>query len=387
MHCSRRAIRAAVLVCSLTLASAAQASFHFMQTEQVVGGVSGDVSAQAIQFRMRLTFQNQLQNGRYIVRDGSGANPILLAAPAGPVPNQGVGVRVLFATPGFAAHTSPPAVPDYTMNAIPPAYLAKGSLTFEDAIGTIYWRLSWGGAAYTGPGAGSTTNDADGNFSPPFGSGLPFTSLQALLFGGAAGAMSTNNLADYSVTGGAAVFRNNAGTAFTLIPPPPTHLTLGAILSPQTVGSAFNVLVESRDASNNLANVAANTNVSLSATGGASAALGGTTAGTISAGSSSTTIVGVTYSVAETITVTATRTAGDVLAAGTSNSVLFIPACVLRGDLDGNGQRNGDDVNLFTGCYINNTPLLAACGCADENADGAFTPSDITTFVGQLLSP
>src|SRR5206468_648785 len=99
---------------------------------------------------------------------------------------------------------SPVQTPNFTMtNLIPPSYLAAGSLTFEDDFGTIYWRLSWGGAGYTGPGTLNITNDADGNANPPFAGALPSSSLQALKFNGAAGAPSTNNAADYSVTAGA----------------------------------------------------------------------------------------------------------------------------------------------------------------------------------------
>jgi len=374
-------------VCAIGLfASIAEGSFHIMQIEQVIAGVNGDTSAQAIQFRMRTGFQNQVQNGKFIVRDAAGANPIVLAQASGPALNQGTGVRVLYATPSFASHTNPPAVANVTMtNAIPVSYLAAGTLTFEDTFGTIYWRLSWGGASYTGPGTGSVTNDADGQFNPPFGSALPSSTLQALLFNGAAGAMSTNNLADYSITAGPAVFTNNAGTSFTLIPTPPTHLGIDAIASPQTAGVGFDVIVRALDASNAAANVLGNTGISLSATGGATQALGGTTTGQINAGSSSVTISGVTYPIGESITITATRTSGDVLAAGVSNSFLVVPACSLRGDLNGDTLVNGDDIAAFTGCFIANTPLSSLCGCADSNGDGAFGASDVTDFVNHLL--
>ena len=82
--------------------------------------------------------------------------------------------------------------------------------------GTIYWRLSWGGASYTGSGAGSTTNDTDGNFNPPFAGPLPSSGTSALQFQGAATAKSTNNAADYLLTTGAAVFVNNARASFTV---------------------------------------------------------------------------------------------------------------------------------------------------------------------------
>jgi hypothetical protein len=93
-------------------------------------------------------------------------------------------------------------------------------LTFESDTNTVYWRLSWGGASYTGPGTVVATpagNDNDGNANPPFGGALPSTTLQALQFLGAAGAVSTTNAADYAVTAGASVWVNNATASFTLI--------------------------------------------------------------------------------------------------------------------------------------------------------------------------
>jgi hypothetical protein len=117
---------------------------------------------------------------------------------------------VLFATSTFASSFGP--APDFIMtNPIPASYLAAGSLTWEDNFGTVYWRLSWGGAAYTGPGTCSTFNDADGSSNPPFASALPTSGIQALLFTGLAGALSTNNAADYLLTNGAPLFTNNAG--------------------------------------------------------------------------------------------------------------------------------------------------------------------------------
>ena len=77
--------------------------------------------------------------------------------------------------------------------------------------------MCWGGAAYTAtPTTGNTANDADGTFSPCFGSALPSTTNQALQFPGAAGDASTNNAADYAITAGNAVFTNNAGSSGTV---------------------------------------------------------------------------------------------------------------------------------------------------------------------------
>jgi hypothetical protein len=101
-------------------------------------------------------------------------------------------------------------------NTIPASYLAAGSLTWEDKSGTIYWRTSWGGAGYTGGGAGTITNDADGDFNPPFGSALPSANGRALQFQFAANAPSTTNLNDYALTTGSATFTRNDGSSATI---------------------------------------------------------------------------------------------------------------------------------------------------------------------------
>lgn len=199
----------------LFAAAPASATFHFMQIEQVIGGVNGDTTAQAIQLRMRSAGQNQMQFSRVRVFDATGANPIMIVDMATTVPSGSAGRRVLIASSNFASYTSPAAAPDFIMtNLIPPSYLAAGSLTFEQDNGTILWRLSWGGAAYTGSHTGSITNDADGNFGPGVPFALPSTSLQAVVFTGASNALSTNNAAQYVVTAGAATFTNNATATF-----------------------------------------------------------------------------------------------------------------------------------------------------------------------------
>jgi len=208
-----------------SMSATLEATFHFTQIEQVIGGVNGDTSAQAIQLRMRSGVQNQVQQARLRAWDSAGANPVLLIDFTHSVPNQGTGVRILICGSNFVDATNPTAAPDFTLtNLIPASYLAAGSLTFEDNFGTVYWRLSWGGASYTGSTFGDSTNDNDvglgpADFGPPFGGPLPSTSLQALHFTESAGALSTTNAADYLMTSAAAVFTNNAGAGFTVTGP------------------------------------------------------------------------------------------------------------------------------------------------------------------------
>ena len=207
----------------LALQSTAYATFHEMQIEEVIGSVSGDTTAQAIQLRMRAAGQNFVSGGKLVVFDAAGLNPITIVDPVTNVVNGAVGDHVLIASLNFPSHTTPMAVPDFTMaNLIPASYFAAGSLCWESNAGTIYWRLSWGGASYTGSNLGNTTNDLDGNFGPPFGGAVPATCASALQFQGTATDFSTNNAADYLLIGSPIVFFNNAGTGFTVLPPPPT---------------------------------------------------------------------------------------------------------------------------------------------------------------------
>ena len=77
--------------------------------------------------------------------------------------------------------------------------------------------MLWGGAAYTGTNtSGDTTNDADGNFNPPFMDGLPYGGNIAVRFIGAAGDLSTNNAADYALSASPATLTTNDGTGSAL---------------------------------------------------------------------------------------------------------------------------------------------------------------------------
>ena len=206
----KRCLLSALTLGAVALAEPAFASFHFMQIEQVIGGVNGDVTKQAIQLRMRTGGQNVVSLSRIRAWDAAGLNPVLLVNLTADVTNGASGSRVLISTDAF--NTTFPAAPrNAAMTPIPASYLAAGRITFEGDDGTIYWSLAWGGAGYTGSNAGSTTNDADGNFGPPVNGALPSTGTTALFFTGAATALSTNNLANYATTASAASFTNNNG--------------------------------------------------------------------------------------------------------------------------------------------------------------------------------
>jgi hypothetical protein len=200
----------------------AKASFHFMQIYEVIGGVNGDTSAQAIELRMRSSGQNFLANeAKLVVVDATGANPVTLINFTSDVSIGNFGSTVLIASANFKNYTANPGafVSDFTLtNLIPVSYLNAGRLLYEDSFNNILWSLAFGGANYTGPTNGETTNGpADpGKFGGPF----PSNTLQALLYQGTASGQNSNNATDYALTSGAATFTNNAGTNFTVVPEP-----------------------------------------------------------------------------------------------------------------------------------------------------------------------
>jgi hypothetical protein len=221
--CSSSSPRARALVTFALLGfgflsvSPADATFHLMQIEQVVGGVCGQAPQQAIQLRQRSPGQNLVVGTRLVVRDATGANPITLLTFPSNVPGAAAGTRILVASPDFASSHLP--VPDFTMtNVIPASYLRAGKLSFEDSAGGILWAVAWGGANYTGPNNGTTDNDADGNFGPAFAGILPYNTSRALQFQGASNAPSTTNAANYALTPMAATFINNSTAGAQVLP-------------------------------------------------------------------------------------------------------------------------------------------------------------------------
>jgi hypothetical protein len=167
-------------------------------------------------------------------------------------PASGACREVLLVTSAMAAKTTPAVTADYTMNPIPASYLAAGSLSFETAGGgATYWRVSWGGAAYTGPdtvvaGTGAVANDSNGHTAPPFPGPLPSSSAQALHFTPACSltdpntSLSTNSAADYAPTTGSATLKNNAAASFVVGLPIPTLPEAARFLLPVLLG--FGVL-------------------------------------------------------------------------------------------------------------------------------------------------
>jgi hypothetical protein len=98
-----------------------------------------------------------------------------------------------------------------------------------------------------------------------------------------------------------------------------TNLVITAITPTSPIaGSGFSITVRSQDAYGSFANVAAATAFSLTTNGNAGV-IGGTITGTLAAATSTVSVSGITLPNAGTgVTLTATRTSGDALTAGTS---------------------------------------------------------------------
>src|SRR5262245_16558991 len=113
-----------ILLAAGLLPRPAIAAFHLMEVEQLIGGVQGDATAQAIQIRQRFAGQNILAGtARLVVRDAAGLNPITLTNFGSNPANAAACARILVATPSFLAKTTPATVADFTIANIPPSYL------------------------------------------------------------------------------------------------------------------------------------------------------------------------------------------------------------------------------------------------------------------------
>ena len=229
--------------------------------------------------------------------------------------------------------------------------MAKGGSSVADnTTGGATGGLSSAGVPATGStrysggtgGNGSTTNYSGGGGSSAGtasngNTGNGVTAGAAPTGGGAGGdgaSVATNVGSAGSQPGGGSggAFRTSAGSntprnggvgkvviTYTL---PAIRLAITSVNggSNPTAGTGFSVTVQAQDTNSTVTNVVASTAVSLTLNTGIGT-LGGTLTGTITAGTNSVTISGVTYTKAESgVSLTATRTGGDVLDPVTSTS-------------------------------------------------------------------
>ena len=110
------------------------ASFHLMQIEQVIGGVNGDTTAQAVQLRMRATGENFVTGAQLIAFDAAGNNPITLVTFPSGVTTGTVGSRILITTATFQDYETSPIPSDFTMVEIPASYLAAGRIAYLNPV-------------------------------------------------------------------------------------------------------------------------------------------------------------------------------------------------------------------------------------------------------------
>ena len=114
-----------IFLVSAVLSQPAYSVNHIMQIEQVIGGVNGDVTVQAVQLRMRSSSQQFISGTRIRVRDASGANPVLLitfgsSVTGGTCSFNPTNSRILIASANFNNFTSPSATPDFTLSNLIP---------------------------------------------------------------------------------------------------------------------------------------------------------------------------------------------------------------------------------------------------------------------------
>lgn len=56
-----------------------------------------------------------------------------------------------------------------------------------------------------------------------------------------------------------------------------------------------------------------------------------------------------------------------------------------RGDMTADAKVDGGDVEQFSNCYLNQTPVSPGCRCADMDSNSAFSTADVTQFVNCVL--
>ena len=181
-------------------------------------------------------------------------------------------------------------------------------------------------ATYTSPGtAGVKVFPSFTAQSIPVGTGYIYITAD-LASGATLGKtinIATNALANFGFSSGTATGTDPvpASNSQTFSAAPPTQLAITSI-SPATplATTTFSVTVQSQDGTGTASPVLSNTAFTLT-TNGSAGTIGGVITGTITAGSNSAVVSGVTLSTAGTgVTVTATRTSGDALTAGTSGT-------------------------------------------------------------------
>lgn len=61
--------------------------------------------------------------------------------------------------------------------------------------------------------------------------------------------------------------------------------------------------------------------------------------------------------------------------------------CSLPGDMNGDGRRNGLDVEAFVRCFLSGPSIGAGCACADMDNGGTIVAGDQAAFIAAMLAP
>ncbi len=237
----------------------------------------------------------------------------------------------------------------------------------------------------TGGGAGGTVSPAT---SSAFVAGVRSTQSATLTKSGTLVTITVTDHAGSGKTGTSGTFTVNAGVA--------TKLAYTTVPSMGIAGTAFSVTVQSQDANGNPANVTSATTITLSKATGAGT-LSGTLAGSIASGANTVTIATPVYSAADTMTLTAARTAGmSGLASVTSGNIVFSPGAIASYTVTATTPQtrgtafnvtvtakdaNGNTVNTDNSTVVTNTSSTGNV-LFDANGDSSFNNNVKTLTAG-----
>lgn len=68
------------------------------------------------------------------------------------------------------------------------------------------------------------------------------------------------------------------------------------------------------------------------------------------------------------------------------SATVTIVSCLCPGDLNGDGVRNGSDIQTFTNCLLGILPPPEGCSCADLDGINGLNLNDIPLFVEALIN-
>ena len=224
--------------------------------------------------------------------------------------------------------------------------------TFSGSAAALSAEAAGGGSTSDGkPYTGDTVSFLTGTLTGTFASASAGTGIAVTLTGGVT--LSGAQSGDYSVGSPSPALTANITAAAA------AKLAYTAVPSTGTAGTAFSVTVQSQDAYGNPASPTSTTTITLSKATGAGT-LSGTLTGTISTSGNSVTIATPVYSKADTMTLTATATAGMTsLTPVTSGNIVFSRTFGIA-TVGSTSYPTVNVGNTATGPYVNSSGYLLA---------------------------